>query len=29
MNVNAVADYVYKQYSNLYKLTFIQRNKVF
>jgi len=28
MNVHAVVDYVYKQYSNLYKLTFFQRNKV-
>jgi len=27
-NVNVVVDYVYKQYSNLYKLTFFQRNKV-
>jgi len=28
MNVNVVVDYVYKQCSNLYKLTFFNRNKV-
>jgi len=27
MNANAVADYVYKQYSNVCKLNFFQRNK--